>query len=49
MFFPPQKQTDICQIHCDREVTEGVTVCRAAYRNVVSHNDTPSRPRLPES
>jgi hypothetical protein len=53
MFFPSQKQTDVCQIHCDSEVTEGVTVCRAgaAYRNVVfsSHNDAPSRPRSPES
>jgi len=53
MGFPPRKQTDISQSHCDSEVTEGVTVCRAvaAYRNVVfsSHNDASSRPRSPES
>jgi len=53
MFFPPQKRIDICHIHWDSEVTEGVAACRAmaAYRNVVfsSHNDAPSRPISPES
>jgi hypothetical protein len=55
--FPSQKQIDICQI-CHSEVTQAhslrsVTVCRAVpdYRNAIISlpNDTPSRPRTPES